>query len=278
MINLKETGDYLAQALTTLANALSSTKIANLSHFCATRIIPFAKKDVTPRPVGVGDVSQRIVLKAIDRQHRDLVIQACPKQFGNGLRFGIEAIIHAIGEEFVNPNLFLLTVDSSNAFNSLSRSEALKSMAARVPSLYTAAYNFYGEESYAVAQDEIISVNLGTCQGCPLAASFFNIGISPMIEQLLEKYGNSLAWFMEDGFFIGTKAEVEDFWADVKSLGPKYGYFVNNKSKVYGKQTNVDTDSWTDIGVEFSSEGLEILGSPVGEESFVQKLTKMKFQ
>ena len=63
MIKLKETGDFLAQALTNLANALSSTKISKLSHFFATRIIPIAKKSLTPRPVGVGDVFRRIVLK-----------------------------------------------------------------------------------------------------------------------------------------------------------------------------------------------------------------------
>ena len=143
MLKLNESGDVLAQSLSILANSLSSNKLPNLNHFCATRIIPIAKKDLSPRPVGVGDIFRRIVLKAIDRQNRDLVIQACPKQFGNGLRLGSEAIIHAIREALEDQDCCLLTVDSSNAFNSVSRSEALKSMLKRVPSLYTTAYNIY---------------------------------------------------------------------------------------------------------------------------------------
>ena len=105
-----------------------------------------------------------------------------------------------------------------------------------------------------------------------LSASFLNVGISPMIEKLLDKYGSALAWYMDDGFFVGNEAEVEDFWFDVKRIGPSFGYYVNSKSKIFSNK-HVNSDKWTKMGLDSTSECLELLGTPIGKESFVKNFT-----
>ena len=99
---------------------------------------------------------------------------------------------------------------------------------------------------------------------------------SDMIELLLEKYGSSLAWYMDDGFFLGSKLEIESFWHDVRRLGPKYGYNVNNKSSVLNMY-NIDPHYWAKLGLDCSIEGIEILGAPVGKKSFEQNFMEEKF-
>ena len=78
-------------------------------------------------------------------------------------------------------------------------------------------------------------VEQGGSQGCPLAGTFFIIGLSLLVEKIsLELKGSGRhAWLMDDGFFVGSKEEAIIFWETVKSVGPEIGYIVNNKSKVY---------------------------------------------
>ena len=92
----KNQGRALVNAITELANSMSNQKILFLRHFLATRFIPIRKKDGSPRPVGVGDIIRRIVLKSIDLYHRQMVLLSFNLQFGNGFSSGCESIVHSI--------------------------------------------------------------------------------------------------------------------------------------------------------------------------------------
>ena len=96
--SMKETGRSLVRACTDLANSIANKQLKNLTHFLATRTIPVRKKNGSARPVGIGDVIRRIVLKAIERQHRDKVAAMQSRQLGGGLNGGMEAILHSLRE------------------------------------------------------------------------------------------------------------------------------------------------------------------------------------
>ena len=179
LIRLGKSGNSLIHELTNVANCLANKRIHNLSDFLATRTLPIQKSDGTPRPVGIGDVVRRICLKVINQQYRNNIILACHLQFGNGLSGGNEALIHALHEVSQNMDSndnVILKLDAKNAFNLIDRQNALNSVYKRVPSLYLACLNTYGEPSYTVIGNNKIPVESGTCQGCPLAGSFFNLG------------------------------------------------------------------------------------------------------
>ena len=185
---------------------MSNQKIPFLSHFLATRTIPISKKDGTPRPVGVGDVIRRIVLKSIDIYHRQMVLSNCNLQYGNGFSSGCESIVHSIknlSKNMSTTNHVILALDASNAFNVVDRNITLGIIHDKLPSLYLAAFNTYGSHSYTVMDDLTVPVEQGGSQGCPLAGTFFIIGLSLLVEKISSELKGSgrHAWLMDDGFF-----------------------------------------------------------------------------
>lgn len=131
-----------------------------------------------------------------------------------------------------------MALDASNAFNLVNRNITLGVIYKKLPSLHLAAYNAYGKKSYTVMEDSAIPVEQGGSQGCPLAGTFFNIGLSLLVDKVISNLNGSNsgrhAWLMDDGFFAGSKEDALIFCETVKSLGPEIGYIVNEKSKVFG--------------------------------------------
>ena len=273
MLKLRITSTALLIAIRDLANNIANTKMDNLMHFMATRTIPIKKKDNGVRPIGVGDIFRRIVLKAIDKKHRSKVIDACANQFGNGQAYGAEAIVHTIRKVMRSGSECILTIDATNGFNQIRRSTTLDYIHERVPELFLTAFNTYGSPSYTTLKETQVSVEEGSTQGCPLAASFFNLGLAPLLEEM----GTDRlvqCFYMDDGYAFGPKEEIANYWKKLCEVGPKYGYYPNNKSTVYDPGTNYDL--WNSLSLNSSSSGLEVLSSPIGEEDFVEKHTKCK--
>ena len=53
-------------------------------------------------------------------------------------------------DNLANNTLVILTIDASNAFNSIDRSKALDYMYTKVPELYLTSLNTYGSASYTI--------------------------------------------------------------------------------------------------------------------------------
>ena len=115
----------------------------------------------------------------------------------------------------------------------------LSTIESRMPELYQTAWNLYGKPSYTLINQEKRQVERGVQQGCPLAGTMFCLAISPLIEELNT---NTIHWnclfYMDDGFYAGSIQEAEKLWNIIKVSGPKYGFFVNTKSKTFIKQSN----------------------------------------
>ena len=41
---------------------------------------------------------------------------------------------------------------------------------------------------------------------------------------------------MDDGFYVGSIEEAEHIWKTINKTGPKFGFTVNSKSKIFVKQ------------------------------------------
>ena len=176
---------------------------------------------------------------------------------GNGIKGGCESIIHSlrdISKSMDTSKFVILALDASNGYNNIDREKTLNVMHKNLPGLYLSSLNAYGQKSYIVLNDEITSVEQGSCQGCPLAQTFFNVGISQIID-----YVEIMLWGLKYGIvtmvFYGLPEEAMKFWKLINVHGPDIGYYPNSKSMVY--DLNIDNNNeWTEAGLSFSYEGI----------------------
>ena len=147
-----------------------------------------------------------------------------------------------------------------------------------MPELYITAFNTYGEKSYSVVEYEIANTEEGVRQGCPLAATFFNLGLVPLTEELSMLNNGSLIFYIDDGYYLGNPSQVAEFWNKLKLLGPSYGYHPNEKSILYGSTLNDDDGEWKNMGLIVTNAGLEVLGTPVVSKQYVETSTRNQYK
>ena len=128
--------------------------------FVACRLIPLDKCPGV-RPIGIGDVSRRIVAKAILFVIGDDIVSAAgPLQTCAGHAAGSEAAVHAMREMFGdNECEAALLVDASNAFNRINRQAALHNISMLCLSFSLILQNTYGApvRLFVVGEGEIPS-------------------------------------------------------------------------------------------------------------------------
>jgi hypothetical protein len=142
-----------------------------LEGFIAGRLLAIDKNPGT-RPIGIGEVSRRIIGKSITRLLKpDIMEAAGVTQLCAGQESGIEAAIHAITQLFSEDDTdAVLLVDAENAFNSLNRTVALNNIRSICPAFSTVLINIYRSPArlFVTGGFEILSRE-GVTQGCPLA-------------------------------------------------------------------------------------------------------------
>ena len=142
----QNSSDDLCNSLALVAKKISTCFVDPhcLAPFTACRLIALNKCPGV-RPIGVCEVIQRIISKAIlsiiktDIQEAAGTLQLCA-----GQEAGCEAAVHALRKIFLNENTEgALLVDASNAFNNLNRQAALHNIQVLCPSLPKVLVNTY---------------------------------------------------------------------------------------------------------------------------------------
>ena len=80
----------------------------------------------------------------------------------------------------------------------------------------------------------------------------------------------------DDGYFYGDFEDVIKFWEIIKEKRPTIGYHPNSKSMIFDLNPE-NKSEWERLGLSFSSEGLEVLGSPIGSDRFTKNFALEKF-
>ena len=107
----------------------------------------------------------------------------------------------------------------------------------------------------------------------PLANSFFNLGIAILIDELSTFKELTQIWFADDGLIYGHPEELKKVWSYINLKGKEIGYFPNSKSVIYDCSLN-SKSFWNGAGLTLSHAGLEILGSPIGNDDYISKYCK----
>ena len=142
------------EALTSTVNLLAADLAPRevIPHLCGAFFLAMKKKGVGHRPIAVGEVLRRLTSKCLSTAVRAEVIRILtPLQVGVGVREGCEAIIHSVArtlerEDLAPDSRWILLLDFSNAFNSISWECMFEEIRSRIPSLSRWVESCYGAQ------------------------------------------------------------------------------------------------------------------------------------
>ena len=254
--------DAVKKMLTMLAGMLLAGTAPGRNFLCSSRLIALDKPDGGVRPIAVGELIYRLCTKAILRCSFKPDCLS-PSQFGVGTRGGVEPLIRAVqravdgsieGQNFTH----ITSLDFSNAFNTLDRSELASSIRRHAGGLYRLAKWAYDSPSDLIlggiqAPPEVICSSQGVRQGDPLGPLLFSIGIRPIIEDLSNALGPDcvVLAYLDDMYILSSSADtlsrVEDFFA------------LNERSL----KLNV-AKSFTNSVEDIKTNGIKMLGTCLG--------------
>ena len=268
-------------ALTTKHLCTELVDPATIAPLMASHLIALDKNPGV-RPIGIGDTARRIFAKAIlNITRQDIQDTAGSMQLCAGQISGIEAAVHAVRTLFHREETeALLLVDASNAFNSLNRQTALHNIQRLCPSLATALINTYRAPSELYVDGDVLLSREGTTQGDPLAMPMYALATIPLIRNLKDNVSDvNQVWYADDASGAGKITRLREWWDQLNSLGPKYGYFTNAcKTWLVTKKNHLSsaTEAFADTDVKVTSEGRPYLGAALGTEEYIQEFVTNK--
>ena len=177
------------------------------------------------RPIAVGEVYRRIVCRAIAGViEYDVMKAVAPVQLCVGIPSACEIATHAVrqmfnGEEAVEG---VLLIDASNAFNSVNRIAALHNIPRVCPAAGQVFRNCYSSPiALFVDGGERVLSRECTCQGDPLAMSFYALATQPLVQELAVACPTtSQIWFADDDAALGKLLALRSYWDKVDAAGP----------------------------------------------------------
>ena len=193
-----------------------------------------------------------------------------------------ESIVHSLRSLFDSGSVDgLLIVDASNAFNALNRSLALRNILALCPSLGRVLINTYRVDVSLFVGDETIPSREGTTQGDPLAMAMFALATVPLIKNLEEVTEVTQLWYADDASAAGSLSNLKSWWVKLTELGKEFGYLPNaGKTSLLVSIDNYEKacELFQGTGVKVVTDGVTVLGSPIGSPAFVKEHIEAKVE
>jgi hypothetical protein len=249
------------------------------------------------RPIAVGELLRRWVGKILIFMHRSRISEHFhPYQLGVGVKCGSEIIYKAVERKLrFRPDLVLLQVDLTNAFNLCDRSTFLKQLQA-FPAIFRWTQWVYGSHPWLFFGNNIIPSAQGVQQGDPLGPFLFAITLHPVILKIQELFNNKLSkidivnlWFLDDGNLVLPLYLVPEVLKILQSTETRNaGLFLNiSKSCLFSLHWNhllssaqnqfktkiIKNQEWLifpEHQIPIERSGVTLLGSPLGSSDYIE--------
>jgi hypothetical protein len=192
-------------------------------------LVALAKEDNGIRPVAIGEVLTRLAGRAVCHQKR-LAFEMCftPLQYGVMTRNGAEQVRHTITAHMhQHPGHVLLSLDATNAFNTVKRSAFLQNILAGPPEireLFPMVAQFYLQDadllSYGAGQTLRLKSTSGSRQGDPLGPFLFSVAIQPAllkVQASFRQHGVVVLAYMDDIYVLGPAVKALDAFRVLKA-------------------------------------------------------------
>ena len=268
----------LLEVVSTLCSAIALGKLpAELRDvFCAARLIALPKKPSGVRPIAVGETFRRIAAKCLVQKYQSQAMEGLtPLQVGVGLPGAVDAVVFKVREwmRTAPTDHALLTLDFSNAYNTIDRSAMLAAIALKCPSFLHYAKFCYGAPTPLLADDFSISSSTGTQQGDACGPLFFSVTVHDAIVASNVPDTTWSHWYLDDGAQAGHLATLAAAMDVLEPRAAAVGLKLNrSKCKLWGPG-NADSTPYPSLaGIPWVpwSTGLIVLGTPVGSAPFVR--------
>jgi hypothetical protein len=261
-------------SLTAIFNLLKRGKGGDSSAWTKSRLIAVRKPNGKIRPIAIGEVILRTLGKCIMLQTKDIQQEVFENlQLGVGTRAGIDTIhsaMYMLNKRMANVVDYdqgILTIDFKNAFNTIGRGAISSAILQYAPSLHPLFKWLYCNESSLVMNHAPFCTSCsGVRQGCVLGPLFFSIGIQPILKALSTEFPTiHIFGFLDDITLTGPKNTLMDAYRFIRGKGIEIGLEINpTKSHLFARTPPLDLE-----GINFSRDGIMILGSPIGNDNFV---------
>ena len=197
-----------------------------------------------------------------------------------GQTSGIEASVHAVQTFHREETEAILLVDARNAFNSLNRQTPLHNIQRLCPSLATVLINTYTAPTELYVDGYVLYSQEGTTKGDPLAMPMYALATIPLIRYLKHTNGDvNQTWYADDACAAGEITRLREWWHQINTQGPRFGYFTNvTKTWLVTKQNCLSkaATAFANTGVKVTSEGTPYLGAPLGTDEFIPTFVESK--
>ena len=180
----------------------------------------------------------------------------------------------------------VLLVDASNAFYSLNREVFLHNISYICPAIPVFVKNCCNSPSrlFIIGGKELKS-NEGTTHGDPVSMAIYGIGVTPLINMLIDIVVTStdsqvsVLAYADDFSAAGKLDDLRKWWDTLTIIDPKFGYYPEPTKtwllvKPYPPQRTNKTFSGTKIKI--TTEGQRYLGGTVGTKEFKDNLMEEK--
>lgn len=198
------------------------------------------------RPIGIGDILQRLFSEVLLSVIRQEATRACGcDQLCDGLEAGMEGAIHHACSLW-NMNYFndddwgVLLIDAENAFNAGNRKMMLYAARHEWPPESHFLFNLCRHHSILVMRGEtskkcmFLRSKEGIAQGCVLAMIGCGLLILPIMRRLKLEFNDSDSmWHANDGSAMGNYDQLAKFFHRLLEIGPQHGCFPKETKSIF---------------------------------------------
>jgi len=272
-VDLPGFGQRLATLLQILADGKAPGELAPF--IASAPLTPLLKKDLTIRPIAVGEVLRRIVSKialaavldkAVDKLKSSQVGIGVPNAI-ESILLGLNAIFSSDIEGYATKKGALL-VDFSNAFNRVNRQAFFEDVAQDFPEILAWVQYTYGCAAYLFVGEDWISSTTGVQQGDPLGPLLFCVVLHRLLTKLTKITSDQpndllvkIVAFLDDVTIIASPDQARTALRLIKEEGPALGLYISLTKSVYWSPSadGVEWDPSDSCPASFSP-GIELLG------------------
>ena len=271
--------DRAISVLKQLVNCILAGRVPSsiAAHFYGAVLFAATKKNGGFRPVAVGETLRRLASKvAAAEVSSDAADLLRPTQLAVGIRNGCESIVHALASLVANKDIpweekCILQVDLQNAFNLVNREAIFHQVRRHFPGLSAYVESSYGPQAFLVFGKDVLLSAQGVHQGDPLALLLFALAHKLLVDRLRELPLTMNAWLSDDGTLVGTPETLMAAVDVIRAEGPPLGLHLSpEKSSFWQGDVSLSSDPLHRNIPPASSAGFELLGAPLGTDSFIE--------